>query len=159
MVQARERGEQLWAASRFSQLRRERLAVHCNAPDTITMSPDRQSRALSAGNAEIALQLRSFYRFPTTLSRDSTLILCASYKKAVVQAFSVVDLDWVCKIDESAVGLAFARWAPDSTQILCVAEFNIRLTAWSLTDRGCFQLKVRYAIRARKAHLQALRSW
>lgn len=80
---------------------------------------------------------------PNPPRRDSALVLCASYKKAAVHCFSISDPDWVCKIDEGAAGLAFAWWAPCGQQVLCVAEFNIRLTAWSLTDRGCFQMRAR----------------
>ena len=39
-----------------------------------------------------------------------------------VQAFSVRDASWSCKIDEGAAGLAHARWTPDCLQIVwCVA--------------------------------------
>ena len=73
-------------------------------------------------------------------SRDGDHVLCAQYRVGVVQCFSVSNDAWTCKIDEAAAGCVYARWTPCGTQIITVAEFNVRATAWSLVDRSCVVL-------------------
>ncbi|CAM6111970.1 unnamed protein product [Calypogeia fissa] len=72
---------------------------------------------------------------------DSEYLLCALYKKGIVQAWSVSDPDWTCKIDEGAAGLTHARWSPDSRHILTTSEFLLRLTVWSLVSKACFHIQ------------------
>ena len=69
-------------------------------------------------------------------SPDSLFLLAAQYKRSVVQVWSMERPSWVCRIDEGPVGMAFARWAPDSRHILTASDFQLRLTVWSLVDRS-----------------------
>eukprot|EP00051_Salpingoeca_urceolata_P008324 m.105116 g.105116 ORF g.105116 m.105116 type:complete len:117 (+) comp15691_c0_seq1:1443-1793(+) len=55
-------------------------------------------------------------------SNDSLYVLCALYKRAVVQVYAVEDTDWRCKIDEGEAGLIHARWSPDGRHIITTAE-------------------------------------
>lgn len=66
---------------------------------------------------------------------NSNYILCGLVKRAIVQVWSVVEPEWTCKIDEGIAGVEAARWTPDGLHILLVAEFQIRITIWSLTDK------------------------
>jgi hypothetical protein len=52
---------------------------------------------------------------------DSDYLLCGLYRRAMVQAWSVQQPDWTCKIDEGPAGIAHARWTPDGRQILTYA--------------------------------------
>jgi hypothetical protein len=52
---------------------------------------------------------------------DSNFILCGLFKRAMVQAWSVEQPDWNCKIDEGPAGISHARWSPEGRQIItCV---------------------------------------
>ncbi|KAJ1651903.1 hypothetical protein IWQ61_007635 [Dispira simplex] len=62
----------------------------------------------------------------------SDYILTASYKEGKVDVWSLQDEKWHTDIDESYVGLASARWCKDGIHVLTVAEFQLRLTIWSL---------------------------
>ena len=66
-------------------------------------------------------------------SPDSTMILCALYKRKQIQIWSLEFSDWRCKIDEGSAGIASVTWAPDSRHILTTAEFSVRITVWSLS--------------------------
>lgn len=33
--------------------------------------------------------------------------------------------EWTCKIDHGSLGLAFARWSPDSRHILSTSDFKV----------------------------------
>lgn len=48
---------------------------------------------------------------------------------------NIYDPEWHCKIDEGLSGLAFARFAPNSVNLITLSEFNVRLTIWSLTSQ------------------------
>jgi WD40 repeat protein len=74
-------------------------------------------------------------------SHDSDHILCAMYKKGKVQCFRSTDDDWRCAIDEGPAGIVFAKWAPCGTRILCVTEFKLRVSVWSLLDTSCVYIK------------------
>ena len=56
------------------------------------------------------------------------------------QVWSVSDTEWHCKIDEGPVGLAHARWSPDGRHVLAAADFNLRITIWSLLDRSVYYI-------------------
>lgn len=53
------------------------------------------------------------------------------------QIWSVDDSEWSCKIDEGPAGISSARWSPDGTSLVLVADFQIRASIWSLLDRKC----------------------
>ncbi|KAJ3681824.1 hypothetical protein LUZ60_014397 [Juncus effusus] len=71
---------------------------------------------------------------------DSEYILCGLYKRPMVQAWSLAQPEWTCKIDEGPAGITFARWSPDSRHILTTSEFQLRLTVWSLVNKACVQV-------------------
>jgi hypothetical protein len=57
---------------------------------------------------------------------DSDYLLCGLYRRAMVQAWSVQQPDWTCKIDEGPAGIAHARWTPDGRQIItCVLRLPL----------------------------------
>jgi WD40 repeat protein len=72
---------------------------------------------------------------------DSEYILCGLYKRPMVQAWSLSQPDWTCKIDEGPAGIAYARWSPDSRHILITSEFQLRLTVWSLVNTACVHVQ------------------
>mmetsp|Transcript_6052 Transcript_6052/g.10416 ORF Transcript_6052/g.10416 Transcript_6052/m.10416 type:complete len:429 (-) Transcript_6052:100-1386(-) len=74
-------------------------------------------------------------------SFDSKYILCALYKRSMVQVKSVENADWYCKITDPAAKIVSARWAPDGRHIITAADFQIRLSAWSLVNKSCTHIK------------------
>lgn len=69
-------------------------------------------------------------------SPDSQYLMCAQYKRRVVQVWSMQDPEWVCKLDEGLAGLSHACWSPDGCNILTSTEFQLRRTIWSLTNKS-----------------------
>ncbi|KAL8224046.1 hypothetical protein R6Q57_019521 [Mikania cordata] len=74
-------------------------------------------------------------------AQDSEYILCGLYKKPMIQAWSLAQPEWTCKIDEGPAGIAYARWSPDSRHILTTSEFQLRLTVWSLLNTACIHVQ------------------
>nr|AGT21477.1 WD40 repeat-like superfamily protein [Tarenaya spinosa] len=72
---------------------------------------------------------------------DSEYILCGLYKRPMIQAWSLAQPEWMCKIDEGPAGIAYARWSPDSRHILTTSEFQLRLTVWSLLNTACVHVQ------------------
>lgn len=72
---------------------------------------------------------------------DSSIIMCAQAKRAVVQLFNAVDPVWQAKVDLGLAGLSGAWLCPDSRQLLTVSEFQVRLNIWSLLDRSVSYIK------------------
>ncbi|KAJ6804461.1 WD repeat-containing protein WRAP73 [Iris pallida] len=72
---------------------------------------------------------------------DSEYILCGLYKRPMVQAWSLNQPEWTCKIDVGPAGIAYARWSPDSRHILTTSEFQLRLTVWSLVNTACVHVQ------------------
>ncbi|KAK8945666.1 hypothetical protein KSP40_PGU011334 [Platanthera guangdongensis] len=72
---------------------------------------------------------------------DSEYILCGLYRRPMVQAWSLTQPEWTCKIDEGPAGIAYARWSPDSRHILTTSEFQLRLTVWSLVNTACVHVQ------------------
>ena len=52
------------------------------------------------------------------------------------QVWSAEEQDWKCKIDAGVEGVTHMRWSPDSRHVLTHADFNTRVTAWSLVDKS-----------------------
>ena len=46
-----------------------------------------------------------------------------------------------CKIEEGSSGLKSAIWTPDSLHVLTRADFDVRLTVWSLTSKAVAYIK------------------
>ncbi|XP_038677952.1 WD repeat-containing protein WRAP73 isoform X1 [Scyliorhinus canicula] len=74
-------------------------------------------------------------------SADSLFILCAMYKRGLVQVWSLEQPDWHCKIDEGSAGLVASRWSPDGRHILNTTEFHLRITVWSLCTKSVSYIK------------------
>ncbi|KAJ3106075.1 WD repeat-containing protein wrap73 [Phlyctochytrium planicorne] len=90
------------------------------------------------------LKIRHIFNCSDTISdiawsADSELILCCSYKKGLIQVWSLKDLEWTCVIEEGASGLTGVRWAPDGRHVLSFSDFQLRITVWSLiTKEACY---------------------
>jgi len=74
-------------------------------------------------------------------SFDSEFILCGLNKRNIIQVFSLENPEWKCKIDEGSAGLLKVSWSPASRHILTVADFHLRITVWSLTDKSVSYMK------------------
>ncbi|XP_054602344.1 WD repeat-containing protein WRAP73 isoform X1 [Nothobranchius furzeri] len=74
-------------------------------------------------------------------SSDSLFILCAMYKRGLIQVWSLEQPDWHCKIDEGSIGLVSSRWSPDGRHILNTTEFHLRVTVWSLCTKAVSYMK------------------
>ncbi|BBG98194.1 Transducin/WD40 repeat-like superfamily protein [Prunus dulcis] len=72
---------------------------------------------------------------------DSEYILCGLYKRPMIQAWSLAQPEWTCKIDEGPAGIGYARWSPDSRHILTTSDFQLRLTVWSLLNTACVHVQ------------------
>ncbi|XP_015577553.1 WD repeat-containing protein WRAP73 isoform X4 [Ricinus communis] len=72
---------------------------------------------------------------------DSEYILCGLHKRPMIQAWSLTQPEWTCKIDEGPAGIAYARWSPDSRHILTTSDFQLRLTVWSLVNTACVHVQ------------------
>ncbi|XP_017915953.1 PREDICTED: WD repeat-containing protein WRAP73 isoform X3 [Capra hircus] len=74
-------------------------------------------------------------------SADSLFILCALYKRGLVQVWSLEQPEWHCKIDEGSAGLVASSWSPDGRHILNTTEFHLRITVWSLCTKSVSYIK------------------
>ncbi|XP_059685989.1 WD repeat-containing protein WRAP73 isoform X2 [Gavia stellata] len=74
-------------------------------------------------------------------SSDSLFVLCAMYKRGIVQVWSLEQPDWHCKIDEGSAGLVASCWSPDGRHILNTTEFHLRITVWSLCTKSVSYIK------------------
>ena len=69
-------------------------------------------------------------------SCDGRYLLCAMYKRGLVQVWDVEDPQWLCKITEGPAGLSYSRWSPDGRTVLDTNDFNVRITVWSLCSKA-----------------------
>lgn len=74
-------------------------------------------------------------------SSDSLFILCAMYRRGIVQVWSLEHPEWHCKIDEGSAGLVASCWSPDGRHILNTTEFHLRITVWSLCTKSVSYIK------------------
>jgi len=74
-------------------------------------------------------------------SPDSRLIMCLMPRRSLIQIWSVDQSEWSCKIEEGTSGLKSAIWTPDSLHVLTRADFDVRLTVWSLTSKAVAYVK------------------
>jgi hypothetical protein len=68
------------------------------------------------------------------------LILCGMYTHGTAQVFSITDSEWNCSITEGLAGICNAQWCPSCEEILLTAEFQVKLSVWSLVDQNCHNL-------------------
>ncbi|KAM4807358.1 WD repeat-containing protein WRAP73 isoform X1 [Urocitellus parryii] len=92
------------------------------------------------------LQIRQLYTCLDQIqhiewSADSLFILCAMYRRGLVQVWSLEQPEWHCKIDEGSAGLVASCWSPDGRHILNTTEFHLRITVWSLCTKSVSYIK------------------
>ncbi|CAN0372434.1 unnamed protein product, partial [Ectocarpus sp. 8 AP-2014] len=66
---------------------------------------------------------------------DSDLLLCAMYKRSLVEVMSVARPDWQCRIREGLAGMVKALWAPDARHVVTFSDFSLHMSVWSLSTR------------------------
>jgi len=55
--------------------------------------------------------------------------------RSKIQVFDLTHPKWECTIDAGVVGVDSAFFSPDVRHIICIAEFNIILTVFSLLNK------------------------
>ena len=118
------------------------IASFSKAGDLIAIANGFDVQVYDTSNLNIIVQ----YSFPDVVSyikwsNDRKYILVSIWKRGVAYVKSLDDPDWNCKIDEGISGLMYARWVPDSRQVITVWDFQLRLTIWSLVDQNVFYIK------------------
>lgn len=72
-------------------------------------------------------------------SPDSQFILASDFKSGLTFVYKTgsdkESATWKAKISEGMAGITNIRWSPDSRHIIALAEFNIKLTVWSLVQK------------------------
>lgn len=74
-------------------------------------------------------------------SADSEFIFAANFKLGVTQVFRVLHSDWKAKITEGPGGLVDINFSPDSRHLISFADFNVKLTIWSLIEKRTRYIK------------------
>ena len=69
-------------------------------------------------------------------SCDSSLIMAVMSSRQRVQVFDLANPKWECTLDAGLVGVDHAYFSPDGRSLICVAEFNIIMTIFSLVDKS-----------------------
>ena len=69
-------------------------------------------------------------------SPDSNFILCALFKRSLVEIWSVKDSKFSCRIEQGAAGVSYALFAPDSKHVLVCSDFNLRITIWNILKQN-----------------------
>lgn len=71
---------------------------------------------------------------------NSLYVLCTLSKRPDVQIWSIRDPAFSCRIEAKAAGVQRAIWTQDAQNIIVVADFQIRLSVWSIIDSSCKHL-------------------
>ena len=58
-----------------------------------------------------------------------------------VETTTTEEEEWTCRITEGAAGIGNAFWGPTSRHVITLADFNVRMSIWSLEDRSCVHVK------------------
>ncbi|EGD72033.1 hypothetical protein PTSG_00050 [Salpingoeca rosetta] len=74
-------------------------------------------------------------------SSDSQYLITANFQRALVEIWALDDVEWECRIDEGAAGLESVRWSPDGRHVLTTAQFQLRVTIWSLVAQQTHYFK------------------
>lgn len=114
-------------------------------------SPDNQLLAVTNGTKIIIKSLPTLeniqvFSFPDQVSYiefspDSKHILAVMSKKNMVEARSISEEDWLCKIEDNLCGLIHAKWAPDSRHIITFSDFQLKASIYSLVDKTIMHIK------------------
>jgi len=118
---------------------------------TALFSPDNQLIAVTNGTKIIIKSLPHLdniqvFSFPEQVSHiefspDSKHILVVMTKKNMVEARSISEEDWLCKIEDNLAGVVFARWTPDSRHIITFSDFQLKASIYSLVDKNIYYIK------------------
>ena len=74
-------------------------------------------------------------------SPDSEFIFASNFKIGVTQVFRVLHSDWKAKITEGPGGLVDIQFSPDSRHLISFADFNVKLTIWSMIEKRTRYIK------------------
>ena len=74
-------------------------------------------------------------------SPDSEFIFASNFKVAVTYVYRVLHSDWKAKITEGNGGLIDIQFSPDSRHLISYADFNVKLTIWSLIEKRTRYIK------------------
>lgn len=118
------------------------IATFSKAGDSVAIANGFDVQIYDTNNLNVLVQ----YSFPDIVSQikwsnDGKYIIVALNKKGIAYVKSLEDSEWNCKIDEGIAGLMYARWVPDSRQVITVSDFQLRLTIWSLVDEKVSYIK------------------
>ena len=118
---------------------------------TALFSPDNQLMAVTNGTKIILKSLPHLnniqvFSFPDQVnhmefSPDSKHILVVMSKKNMLEARSVAEEDWLCKIEDNLAGIVFARWTPASRHIITFSDFQLKASIYSLADKNVYYIK------------------
>nr|GEW82373.1 hypothetical protein [Tanacetum cinerariifolium] len=114
-----------------------------NADEGVNITVSNSYAALDDESKEEVVQLFSCLDKISYIewALDSEYILCRLYKKLMIQAWSLAQPEWTCKIDKGPSGIAYTRWSPDSCHILTTLEFQLCLMVWSLLNTSCIHVQ------------------
>jgi WD40 repeat protein len=73
-------------------------------------------------------------------SPDFEYCLTLSIRKSLVMVYNI-DGEAVAKIEDEAIGIENAIWAPDSRQIITFSNFQLRMTVYNLAERSVCYIK------------------
>ena len=114
-------------------------------------SPDNQLIAVTNGTKIIIKSLPNLdniqvFSFPELVSHiefspDSKHILAVMTKKNMIEARSIAEEDWLCKIEDNLSGAVYARWTPDSQHIIVFSDFQLKASVYSLIDKSICYIK------------------
>lgn len=99
----------------------------------------RDAASLDVLRTEIILSETASTVSQILFSPDSQFILASDFATGLTFVFRTSsDKDsstWKAKISEGIAGISAIQWSPDSRHILTLAEFNVKLTVWSLVQK------------------------
>lgn len=118
--------------------------AHAQSRRQVFWSPDGKLIAVANGNRLVirdagTLQIEHIFSCAEALDRVqwsacSRFLLCAMYRRSLVQVWSIDDPHWNCRITEGLAGLVHAQWAEGRREVVTFADFALHLTIWSLDD-------------------------
>ncbi len=48
-------------------------------------------------------------------------------KRGYLEARAVNEEDWVCRIEDSSIGILGAKWSPDSRHIITFSDYQVKI--------------------------------
>lgn len=74
-------------------------------------------------------------------SPNSEMVFTTHTKRNLILVFSVKSKECSARITASSYGITGVWWTPDSRYVCAVTDFQLRLSAWSLTDSTVYHIK------------------